>query len=371
MTEWSGVNAVDVVDRRDRSAVGDVLSREVVLPWLVSRVLAIGALVLADSVSGHGLDFDALVDWDGRWYLDIAQQGYGRGPIPAHWMVHDWSRWPFFPLLPSVTRLLSGSGIPAALTIVLINNAAFLLALVGVHRLAGRRMNDEARQLAVWAMVLFPGSITSVMGYSGGLFLAGAIWSFVLVEDESFAIAGIAAVVAAASRPNGIVVLVALLPAVLANQARPAQALAKVSLPSLAFLVGWCVWLWSVTGDALVFFHAKAAWLEKSIVDFVRYPNGSSIVHVVLAAVAVAALIHERTRLPTSWKVLVLVSLAPSLVLGVIGLGRYAAECFPVAMAFGMLLARSGRRAQQIYLMSSAVGLVVMGAFVRHARLVP
>jgi len=165
MTEWSGVNAVDVVDRRDRSAVGDVLSREVVLPWLVSRVLAIGALVLADSVSGHGLDFDALVDWDGRWYLDIAQQGYGRGPIPAHWMVHDWSRWPFFPLLPSVTRLLSGSGIPAALTIVLINNAAFLLALVGVHRLAGRRMNDEARQLAVWAMVLFPGSITSVMGF--------------------------------------------------------------------------------------------------------------------------------------------------------------------------------------------------------------
>ena len=89
------------------------------------------------------------------------------------------------------------------------------------------------------------------MGYADSLFLAGAVWAFLLLEERRPAAAGIAALVATASRPNGFVVVIALAVAVFLPYVRPAEerapdrgtrgrTLAAVAAPSVAFLVvGW------------------------------------------------------------------------------------------------------------------------------------
>ena len=372
----SGVDSADVDLVVPIGAVGrERLSwRHIVLPWVVSRLVAIAALTGVDSVARGRLDLSALADWDSGWYLAIAQHGYGHGPIPAHWVPNNWSRWPFFPLLPAVTRIAMSVRVPAMVAIVSINNVAFLVALAGMYRLASRHMGGDAAVWAVWALALFPGSITSVMGYPGGMFVAGSVWAFALVEDERFVLAGVALLVAVASRPNGIVVAVALLPATVAVARRTGPwlgAVAKVNFLAAGFLLGWCIWLYRTTGDPLVFLHAKSAWLEKSVIDFVRQPNGSGIVHLFLAAIAVMVLIWQRDRLPPSWKVLAVVSLTPSLTLGLVGIGRYAAECFPVAAASGMIMTQSRREMRGLYLALSIVGLVTMGVLVRNGRLTP
>jgi hypothetical protein len=136
-------------------------------------------------------------------------------------------------------------------------------------------------------------------------------------------------------------------------------------------LFGWCAWLDRVSGDPLVFIHAKAAWFEMTVIDFLRRPNLGSRVHMILFATAIAAVIWKRRCLPMSWKVLVVVSLAPSLVLGVVGLGRYAAECFPVAVALAMILLQSPRWLRVLYVTMSVGGLIAVGVLTGQGHLVP
>jgi hypothetical protein len=354
----------------------------VVGAWVVSRALAAAALcVLGSHPRGH-LDLSALTAWDSNWYLRIMRHGYGPTTLPTPWHVGPpfWTTWPFFPLHPALARVLTVVGVPDRAALVVVNNLAFLVALAGIHRITRRHLGARTAAHAVWAAALFPGSITAVMGYSGGLFLAGSVWAFALAEDDRFAVAGLCAAVAVAARPNGVLLLVALVPAVIVARRRQApgggpsavRAVGLVAGPALAFFAAWCAWCYQRTGDALVFLHAKQAWEEVTLADFVRHPlAGNSTIHVFLAVIAVVALVWQRRRLPLSWLALVALLVVPSLVLGVVGLGRYAIEAFPVSIALGALAANVPRWLGRIYFGLSAGGLVVFGSFVMHAGYVP
>ena len=149
-----------------------------------------------------------------------------------------------------------------------------LYALVGISWLAvarrhrrrppARRAPPAGRRTAPWAtwfLALAPGAVTMVMGYSDSLYLAGAVWALVLVEDRRWWAAGLLGAVATASRPNGWIAVAAVVVTVLVARAGW-RALVAVVAPSAVFFVGWCWYLWSVTGDPLVFYDAKSAWDE-------------------------------------------------------------------------------------------------------------
>jgi hypothetical protein len=354
----------------------------VVGAWLVSRALAAVALcVLGSHPRGH-LDLRALTAWDSNWYLRILQHGYGPDALPTPWHVGPsfWTTWPFFPLQPALAHVLTVVGVPDRAALVVVNNLAFLAALAGIHCIARRHFGARAAACAVWAAALFPGSITSVMGYSGGLFLAASVWAFVLAEEDRFAVAGLCVALAVAARPNGVLILVALVPAVivarrrlvLAGAASTARAVGLLAVPALAFFGAWCAWCYHRTGDALVFLHAKQAWEEVTLAGFVHQPlAGNSTIHVFLAAIAVVALVWQRRRLPLSWVTLFVVLVVPSFFLGVTGLGRYAIEAFPVSIALGAIAAGVPRWLGRVYFGLSAAGLVVFGSLVMHAGYVP
>ncbi len=104
--------------------------------------------------------------------------------------------------------------------------------------------------------------------------------------------------------------------------------LLRVCVPSVLALSGWMVFNWAKTGDLLKFFHAKWAWREVTLFGFGGRYLGTVLFHVALAMVALGVAVAAARRIPRSWKVLTGLSLLPSLVLGIVGLARYANECF-------------------------------------------
>jgi hypothetical protein len=306
--------------------------------------------------------------WDGSWYQLIATHGYGAPPV--HGM---WSTWPFFPLYPALVSGLHVAGSPYSFAEVVVANGALLVALAGVWRLARRHVSPTAATYAVWITALFPGAITFTMGYADSLFLAGAVWAFLLLEERRPLAAGVAALVATAARPNGFVVVISLVVAVVAihrqRDREQARTLVAVTAPSVLFLSVWMAVCWYHTGDPLVFLSAKSAWVEFTLWEAPTYlPAG---VHVLMAAVLLLPFLLTLRRQPIAWIIFVALAVLPSFVLGVVGLGRYVVQSFPLAIAAGALLERTSPRIGRLVLVASAAGVVGWGLLITRASYVP
>lgn len=361
--------------------VRGVHSGTAVPAFLVSRVLVVVSLVSAYSMRQRGFPLRALALRDGRWYEFIARHWYG--PQPA---ISRQTTWPFFPLLPGLARLGLFLHLDSRVTMVVASNGAFFVALVGVHRLALATRGPVVARCAVWVTALFPASTAFSMAYPDALFLAACVWAFVTVDRGRLGAAAALGAVAAISRPNGIILALALAVAVLSHEAQNGYRSADerfrdmsgaacrvavvVSFP-LAAAATWCGWLWYRTGDPLIFLHAKSAWNEVTVVDLVRRVHVHAWPHVVLAVAVFVALFVERRRAPVSWTIFAALWLLPSLGLGIVGLGRYANECFPAMFAIAAILARSQRRSATAYLAVSVGGLVLFSVLVGGYRFVP
>jgi hypothetical protein len=332
----------------------------VVAPWLVSRVLSIVVLLAAVNDPVRGSRFvQVATRWDGAFYLDIARNGYGPVDVP-------FPKWPFFPLLPGLIRALSEVADDKAAIFVL-NQLLFLVALAGVHRLATRHGGPTVARQAVWALAVFPASFVFSMTYPSAIFLAASVWAFVLVEEDHDVAAGLVAVGAALVRPNGAVLVIALVVAV-----RTWRRAVLVAAPSLVAVAAWCIWCWDRTGDPLVFLTTKSRWQEITFVGlFEGHVKWSVLPHVLLAIAALAVLVVQRKRLPVAWLVFGALYLIPSLQLGMVGVGRYANECFPPFVGIGQLLARGSSRVRALYFAASTVGLVVFAVVAARYDLVP
>jgi GT2 family glycosyltransferase len=314
--------------------------RAVLAPFFLSRALCDSLLVAFGMLRTHGKLLTGFTSWDGRWYQAIALHGY---VVPPH-TYHHQTPWPFFPLLPALLRAGAATGISVAWVGVVCNHAIFLLALVGIQRLASRYTSSDATRLAVWLAAFGPLSFVFSMLYPSALFIAASVWAFVWVDEHRDLAAGIAVAVAALSRPNGLVVLVVLV-FVVGFRLRRVAALA---LPTATAIGAWMLYNAVDTGDPLRFFDAKRAWHEVTLVGLVSAPTLNATLHLAVAGVAFGVVYAVRKRIPTSWLAYTFLCLAPSLAFGIVGMARYATDAFPPSIAGGVVLERrpaSTRRA--------------------------
>ena len=336
--------------------------REVVLPWLVSRVVS-DVLILVMALSrAEPARFAGFGRWDGDWYTLIAQHGYGAAPVVGH-----ESAWAFFPMFPGLIRALSFLGITPMLAGVLISHGALLFGLSGLYRIARNHSSARVGRLAVWTCALFPGAFVFSMVYPSALFLAASVWAFVFIEESRDVEAGLVASVAVLARPNGFVVIIALLIALRSERRRQWT----VCLPGILVSAGWCLYCWIETGDLLAFWTAKSGWPEVSVIDFVNNGHKYAVPHLALAAIALTAVIIVWRKVPVAWIALTVLYLVPSLFVGMVGLGRYATECFPPFVAAGDLLALRARRIQVTFFALSLVAQAVCVYWVIHSKWLP
>jgi GT2 family glycosyltransferase len=322
--------------------------RAVLAPFFVSRALSDAFLVAIAMLRNPTNPLSGFTSWDGRWYQAIAVHGY---VVPPH-THHHQTPWPFFPLFPEVLHAVSSLGIPLAYAGLVCNHVAFLLALIGIHRVASRYGTPSTVRLAVWLAALGPMSFVFSMLYPSAIFLAASVWAFVLVDERRDLAAGCAAAIAALSRPNGIVVVLALLIGV----GFVFRRVVAVALPVVVALAGW-VWFNALrTGDPLRFYDAKGAWHEVTIFNFMSQVNADAVLHLAIATLAIVLVVLVRRRIPASWLWYTILGLAPSLVFGVVGLARYATDSFPPTIAAAMLLDRGAASTRRNVL----IGLVIV-----------
>ena len=293
---------------------------------------------------------------DVNWYVGIAERGYEQISFNA-----DVQRnWAFFPLFPLLLRLASYVTGEFVITGMALSHICFLLALFFLHRVSllfGLSANDADRTLMYLAF--FPTSYFFSIPLPEALFLMLSVASFYFAKSERWWIAGFFGALASATRTTGVLLLPAL--AVLYwEMYRPLRLkdLRKDSLALLlvpAGLLSFMIYLQVITGNALAFKGAMAAWGRKAgfffspLFDYLAHPfviaahwdfrllNFSAVA---IALVCGIALLKQcQFALATYTLLAVLVALSSALLQSQ---ARYAMVVFPAFVT----LAMAGRNAR-------------------------
>ena len=145
-----------------------------------------------------------LARWDAAWYLRIAESGYGGSDVRAA----------FFPLYPLLVRAVAApfGASPGALLVAAyaVSLAAFLGALVLLHRLVSLELGRPLAQPALLLLAVFPAAVFFGAPYAESLFLLLAVGAFYAARTGRWAWAGAAAAGAAATRSAGVLLLLPL-----------------------------------------------------------------------------------------------------------------------------------------------------------------
>ncbi len=208
---------------------------------------------------------DVLTSWDGVWYLRLVRLGYPHRVLPnADYDRYD-ARAAFFPAYPmlikGVDRVLPGGADVASVFINLLLGivVVYIAGLIARH-LFGVNIGERTMVL----MSLFPGSFVLSFAYAEALLLvfAGACLLFLL--QRQWVLAGVAAALGTATRPNGLALVAACAVAAFfaIRERREWRSLSAPLLAPLGF-IAFQLWLDARTGERGVWFRVqREAWGE-------------------------------------------------------------------------------------------------------------
>jgi hypothetical protein len=349
--------------------------KAIVVWWAASRsVVFAAAFVLHLTHAPRGYfgagafhaPFGVLRAWDGVWYGRIALHGYllvpGQQSDPA-----------FFPLYPLLLKVAGATGLPVVGAGVLLSNLFFLAALVAFHALSSELFDSGLARRATILLAVFPTTYVCSMAYPESLVLVAISAAGLFALRRRWGACAAAAAVAALARPEGVLValpiLGALLPqwrslrhgerswAVGAVLAGPAAAL------SFLLYLGWAL------HDPLAWSKAQTAWGRSfrvgglyDAVTGIGHQLGSHawsyrdlagcIVTLVLLAVA------RRAGAPTAWIVLGVAMVLVPLASGSFESdARFALPALPVYWALAWLCAR-----RRVFAAAVALSVVLLAA---------
>lgn len=347
--------------------------------WIAGRLLMLIAAVLAAAAAEELVPDRSplgLVSWDGDWYRQIAEGGYGGLPREA---------LRFFPLLPLLGKALSPLflGSESAALVVIANGAA-LAAAVLLHLLVRTEGHGRAAaDRSVWLLAVFPAAFVLVMPYAEALMLALAIGAMLAYRRERWWLAALLGALAALSRPLGVALVV---PAVIEVARHVRRAAPRVRLAMAAAVTGplvglaaYLLWVWARFGDPWLPLSVQEADFRGEFVDPVtRIARavgdlaGDSVddgLHLPFALAFVVLIVVLFARWPASYgalaAVVVLFALSAE---NLNSLERYGLNAFPLVLALTSLTARPGAYWAALALggggFVALAGLALLGAYV-------
>jgi hypothetical protein len=364
-----------MMSRSTRTAAGAVL-----VPYIISRVLVLGALAVTRHVfstlnTPHTQRIQAsLVGWDAGWYRDITHGGYNSVP-------REGLR--FFPLFPMTARVLDWlPGVSAgAAVVVLANVFAFVLGLALYALVRQERPDDAAlARRAVWIVFLAPPAYVLVMGYAEALFMTAATVALMTVRSRRWWWAALAGLVAALTRPVGVFLAV---PAFCEGlKSRDKSALAAVAAP-VAGLFSYLLWAAHRTHDFWYPFRVqqdpakRGRWVDPvravghAVHELFAGDHVSAGIHAVTAVLAVLLVVVLFRRWPFSFAIYATVALVVALSShNLDSLERYALAIVPLVLAAADLIGTK-RDVEEIVFVAAAAGLVAASVLAFTGVMVP
>jgi hypothetical protein len=179
--------------------------------YAASRVATVLAMATAAVISPEHAFRDIFFRWDGRWYLAAAGSGYPHAVLPPAPVQGDAQStlafFPGYPLAIRGVRVATGLSTRQAglfLAVVFGATAAALLWWL-VRRVADAGTADRATAL----FCFFPGSFVLTMVYAEGLMITLALGCLLALLSRRWLVAGLAAGLATAVRPNALALVAA------------------------------------------------------------------------------------------------------------------------------------------------------------------
>jgi hypothetical protein len=360
-----------------------------------------------------------VIRWDGDWYLAIAGHGYA---VSAG--VSLPPRANFFPLYPLIVGALGQVGIPLVIGAVIVSIGSLVLALYALGRLVSLELtpghpwaHPDTLRLTLIALAISPVAFFFSAAYTESLYLALSVGAFLCARRGRWALAGVLAGLASATRAPGIVLVIPLLWLYLygPREDRPPDrapaaagwrpryrlrrdvawlALAPVGVLAFAAYLGlsgadplafvqtqrqfWhhtFAFPWTTIWDG-----ARAAWLDaRGIVTgdshatlFGTYYGASvdtgwrDLLSFSALVVAVPAAIGVWRRLPRAYSIYIVLALGLNLISPdrfqpLPGIPRFLSVLFPLFIALGAWLA-GHRRMRAPVLVFSALALALLSA---------
>jgi Gpi18-like mannosyltransferase len=221
--------------------------------WLLSRlVVAMAMLLIAPALpappggSTPNFGWGVFSAWDSGFYQQIATSGYGGDNVA------------FFPLFPLCIRALMLLGLPAEVAGTLVNNLAFLGALLFLSDWIARQHGASAARWSVAVLAWCPLSLFGTVVYTEGLYLLCSTATLRAFEFKQYFGVALWGTLATATRPTGIAIVPALIIAAWKERRPPLAYLA--SLAASSGLLLYSLYCRFYLGDWLAFGRAQQQW---------------------------------------------------------------------------------------------------------------
>jgi len=289
---------------------------------------------------------DGLYRWDSEWFYVIAANGYT-----------DVRSTNFFPLLPLLARVVAeATGLHLRFALLLVPNVASFAAYLLVYRVFLHLAGEAAARWSLLLLVSYPFAFFQAAAYPESLMMlcsALAVW---LALRGHPIWAGLALGVGGLARHITMFAGAALLAAQVQERgASPRRFLRSPALLGLLIawlpLIGYCAYQYRTVGDPLAFYHARSdpAWGERAwwglreLLATTRTDVEVSIMYsyipfALLPTLGAGLLLRRRAWHPTA--AFALAFMATMWLIGIWGLGRYSASCWPAFLPLGAWLAR-------------------------------
>jgi hypothetical protein len=372
----------DVLVARSRGVFLDL--REVIIPWLTTRVLIAIGFVTAYAASDQLAPLnrpnaltEGLIAWDGTWYRDIAEFGYS---------AIDTEGLRFFPLFPLLGRAVSVITLGRTdVALILIANIASLFLAIAIRRLViFERGSKDLANRAVWIVCLFPGAFVLAWGYAESLWLLAAVFGFWAIRTRRWGWAIVAGLIVGFSRPLGIAFAA---PAAIElirvwKQAKATERVvgAGAVLAPFAATGVYLLWVKSTFGDAWLPFSVQGSLRGSTENPLLRIWDGFSQMfgaerfgdglHIPFAIVFVALLVLTFRWWPVSYGIFAAIVLAAALgAENLNSLERYGLNAFPLALSLAVLAKNA--KTDRVVVTVLAGGVVALSALAWTGAYVP
>jgi Dolichyl-phosphate-mannose-protein mannosyltransferase len=289
---------------------------------------------------------DGLYRHDSEWFYRIAQWGYYQARMTN-----------FFPMLPLLARLVTGvTGLHLRFALLVVANVASCVAYLLVYRIYVTLAGTQAARWALILLVSFPFAFFQAAAYPESLMMLCSALAVLLALRGNHIWAGVALGVGVLARHVTIVAGGALLVAQVRQRGlHPRRFLGSPALLGLiipwVMLGGYCLFQQRTFGDPLAFYHARTnpiwgerAWwgladlLATTARDVEVYVMYSYLPFALLPTLGAVMLMRDRQWYELASFAIVFMGLV--WLIGMWGLGRYAASCWPAFLPLGTWLAQ-------------------------------
>lgn len=229
------------------------------LMGLLSRLAIASSMVLIARLTSSGAsyggalsDWRVFIGWDSLHYLGIATAGY---EYADDGLGHNVA---FFPVLPLLMRAGMAFGIPADLAGVLVNNLAFLGALVVLAAWVDDRYGKRCACWTVAVLAWCPFSLFGTVLYSEGVFLLFSTAALRAFDRRQHTWAAVWGCLATATRLPGMTLVPAFL-WVAWKEKRPLAAYLSALAAATGILL-FSLFCWIRFHEPLAFLWVQKAW---------------------------------------------------------------------------------------------------------------